>query len=98
MIEKRILVFARWRVKNGKTDTVIELLKKVAQKTWEEEGNLCYKINRCSTDHNRIIVFEGYRDEAAQLRHLCSQHVRDLVVRKIDPMLETREIIITNPV
>lgn len=95
---KHVFVFARWRVKNGELETVIDLLKKVARKSWEEEGNLCYKINQCSTDNNTIILFEGYCDEAAQLRHLTSPYVQELMIGKIVPLLETREVIMTNPI
>ncbi|OOQ56783.1 putative quinol monooxygenase [Mucilaginibacter pedocola] len=98
MNDKRIYVFAKWQVKDGQADKVIFLLKRVAQKSWEEEGNLCYKINRCSTDDNTIILFEGYSNEASQKRHQESPYFRQLVLGRILPLLEKREVIMTTPI
>jgi len=92
---KPIYVFAKWRVKNGQFDHVLELLNKVATKSTMEEGNLFFKAGRCNQDHNTIIVFEGYRDVEAQNRHQSTDHVRKLVVGQIVPLLEEREMILT---
>lgn len=92
---KSIYVFAKWQVKNGQFDHILELLNKVAAKSTMGEGNPFFKASRCNQDHNTIIVFEGYRDAEAQNRHQSTDHARKSVVGQIVPLLEEREMILT---
>lgn len=92
---KPIYVFAKWRVKTGQFDKVLDLLNKVTHKTQMEEGNLFYKSSRCNKDGNTIILFEGYRDTEAQQSHQSSEYVRKLVAGQIFPLLVESEVILT---
>ncbi|SHM41746.1 putative quinol monooxygenase [Flavobacterium saccharophilum] len=90
-----IHVFATWKVKEGQIENVLQLLKTVHNESIKEEGNLFYKIHQSKSDLNTIILFEGYSNEAAVAEHRNSPYFQDLVLGKIVPLLENREIILT---
>jgi quinol monooxygenase YgiN len=94
MSQKPVHVFATWKVKEGQLDTVLNLLTEVAKKSVEEEGNLIYKVHQSNTEPNTLILFEGYKDEAAVAQHRNSEHFQTLVIGKIVPLLESREVVL----
>ncbi|WP_114941718.1 putative quinol monooxygenase [Mucilaginibacter endophyticus] len=98
MNQQTINVFARWQVKEGKLNTVLDLLAGVAKQSRAEEGNLFYKINQSSTDANTLLLFEAYKDEAAVADHRGSVHFQTIVVGQIVPLLESREVFVTTEV
>lgn len=95
MDQQPIYVFAKWQVKEGQTDTVLNLLTAVVKKSTEEEGNLFYKVHQSNSETNTLILFEGYKDEAALAVHRNSEHFQTIVVGQIVPLLENREVILT---
>ena len=90
-----VYTFARWQVKQGNLATVLSLLKQVAQKSVNENGNLFYKAHQSISDPNTILLYEGYADEAATEVHRNSDHFQQIVVKSIIPLLESREVVIT---
>lgn len=98
MSEQAIYVYAKWQVKEGKLDAVLQILKEAAQKSSEEEGNLFYKIHQSKTDENTLILFEGYENESAVEFHKNSEHYQNLVVKQIIPLLENREVILMDQI
>jgi len=93
-----IYVFAKWQVKEGELDTVRELLLEVIEKSIKEEGNLFYKVLQSHSDTHLLVLFEGYRDETSLEVHRNSTHYQDLVIGKIVPRLEKREVILTSDI
>lgn len=98
MEQKPVYVFAKWQVKEGKIDFVLNLLAEVAKKSTEEKGNLFYKIHQSNSEPNTLILFEGYTDEAAVDEHRNSAHFQNLVISNIIPNLENREVILASQV
>ncbi len=93
-----IHVFARWKVRAGNKQTVLDLLQEVRSKTIQEKGNLFYKVHESQADANTLILFEGYADAAAQQAHMNAAHFKKVVVEQIVPLLEEREVTLTTPV
>lgn len=93
-----INVFAKWQVKEGQLNAVLELMKQVAEKSREEEGNLFYKIHQSTQDENTLLLYEGYVDEAAVEVHRNSGYFQQLVIGQIVPMLENREVIVATEI
>jgi len=87
-------VFATWKVKESQIENVLHLLKAVHDESIKEEGNLFYKVHQSNSDVNTIVLFEGYSNEAAVAEHRNSVHFQDLVLGKIVPLLDNREIIL----
>ncbi len=96
MSQQPVYVFAKWRVKEGNVDTVLHLLTEAAKKSTAEEGNLFYNIHQSNTDVNTLVLSEAYKDEAALAAHRESVHFQTLVVGRIVPLLEEREVILTS--
>lgn len=98
MSEQAIYVYAQWQIKEGKLNAVLEIMKKAAQKSSEEKGNLFYKLHQNKSDENTLILFEGYESESALEFHRNSEHYQSLVVKQIIPLLENREVILMNQI
>jgi quinol monooxygenase YgiN len=90
-------VFATWQVKEGQIENVLQLLKTVHDESVKEEGNLFYTIHQSNSDQNTILLFEGYTNESAVTEHRNSSYFQDIVLGKIVPLLENREIVLATP-
>lgn len=88
-----VYIFARWQVKEGYLDEVLQLLGHVAAESSKEEGNLFYKVHQAYSDVHTLVLYEGYLDEAAVEAHRNSVHFRELVLAQIVPLLESREVL-----
>ena len=87
-----IYVFAKWQVKEGALQRVLDLLPELIQHTKNEAGNVCYHIYQSHTDTHIVLLYEGYEDEAALDAHRSSNHFKEIVVKQIVPLLEKREV------
>lgn len=98
MSNRQIHVFARWKIKPGHLDTVLDLLKPLRENSIAEEGNLFYQVYQDNTDPNTIILYEGYASEAALDFHKHSAHYTETVVEVMPSFLAEREVHLTSPV
>ena len=94
MNQQAINVFAKWQVKEGELDTVLNLLTEVTKQSRAEEGNLFYKLHQSNADANTLVLFEGYKDEAAVASHRASEYFQNIVLGQIVPLLENREVVV----
>ncbi len=92
--QKPIHVFATWKVREGEIATVLNTLQTVQKESIKEKGNLFYNIHQNISDPNTLVLYEGYINEEAVTEHRNSSYFQDLVLGKIVPLLETREIIL----
>jgi len=97
MEQQPIHIFAKWQAKEGQVDTIINLLKNVVSQSTAEEGNLFYRVHQSNTDANTLMLFEGYKNEAALAAHRESDHFQTVVVGQIVPLLAAREVTSTYP-
>ncbi|HEY9046087.1 MAG TPA: putative quinol monooxygenase [Ohtaekwangia sp.] len=91
-----VYTFAKWQVKEGQLDTVLTLLAEVAEKSKKEKGNIFYKVHQSNSNANTLILFEGYSDATAVEEHRNSEYFQNLVLGKIIPNLESREVILAS--
>ena len=96
MSQQPVYVFAKWQVKEGRLNNVLELIATVAWQSRAEEGNLFYHIHQSKSDTNVLVLSEAYADEAALDIHRNSDHFKNIVIGKIVPELENREVIVTS--
>lgn len=94
MNTESVYVFAKWQVKEGQLDAVLELLQEVAAKSREEDGNLFYNLHQSKQDANTLLLYEGYISEAAVEVHRNSVYFQELVIGKIVPLLQNREVVV----
>jgi len=93
-MEKELIV--KWKIRETETAGILKLLPVLAEGTKSEIGNILYAIYQSETNPNEIILHERYADEAAVEAHKNSVHYQTIVVDKIMPHLETREVFIVN--
>jgi quinol monooxygenase YgiN len=92
-----VYVFARWKVKEGKMEELLPLLKRLRTQTRFEKGNLFYTICLDNTDASTLLLSEGYTDAAAQQAHVDSDHYKTLTKHGIVPLLSERDVFLTTP-
>jgi (4S)-4-hydroxy-5-phosphonooxypentane-2,3-dione isomerase len=96
MNAKPVYLFAKWQVKEGYVDQVLELLAQMTKKTRKEEGNLFYRIHQSVSDANSLMLYEGYVDITAVEAHRNTDYFQSLMIGKIVPILENREAILAS--
>jgi autoinducer 2-degrading protein len=96
MDQQPVYIFAKWQMKEGQSNTVLDLLAEVSKKSKEEEGNLFYQIHQSSSEVNTLMLYEAYKDEAALTDHRNSEHFQQIVIAHIVPLLENREVVVAN--
>lgn len=93
---QHIFIFAKWQVKDGELQTVLDLLPSLIEKSRNEEGNLFYKIYQDNAEPNTLMLSESYRDMASIESHKNSDHYQGIAVKQIIPLLENREVVLAS--
>ena len=96
MKSKTITTFAKWQVKEGQLGNVLSLLKEAVAKSSAEAGNLNYRVFQGNENSHTLMLFEEYVDREALDFHRSSPHFQEVVVQKIVPLLENREVILAS--
>jgi quinol monooxygenase YgiN len=73
-----LAVVAKIRVKEGKAEELVQLLKDILPSVKKEEGTLYYTVNRDRTDPNLVVVIEKYKDDAAFQAHSSTPYLAEL--------------------
>jgi len=94
MEQKPITVFAKWQVKEGELDKVLNLFTELVEQTRTEVGNLFYTVHQSNTEPHTFMLYEGYKDEASVAAHRASEHFQAIALGQIIPVLENREVIL----
>ncbi|MBV8216681.1 MAG: antibiotic biosynthesis monooxygenase [Verrucomicrobia bacterium] len=92
-----IHVFAKWKVRPGRLENVLLILKKLKATSIQEKGNLFYQAHQDSSDPNTLILFEGYSDDSALALHRNAEYYIQ-AIEDIRPLLADREVILTTPI
>ncbi|MEU3713575.1 putative quinol monooxygenase [Streptomyces catenulae] len=87
------VVIARYRTLPDAQDTVLPLLDAMATASRAEEGCLGYRVHQGTEDPRDLALYEEYRTEADFAAHCASAHFQDLVLGKVVPLLESREVL-----
>lgn len=98
MNDSIIYVFAKWLVAEGQLDTVLAYLPELAAKSTAEPGNLYYTVFQDRSEPGSLMLSEAYRDEAALTAHRNSAHYQEIVVARILPLLQDRQLMLSHQV
>jgi quinol monooxygenase YgiN len=85
-------VIARYTIAAGEQDTVLALLRKLADATRAEPGNIAFVIYREIDDSRDVVLLERYASPAAFATHRETAHFTDIVLGQIAPRLDSRII------
>lgn len=87
------VVVARYRTKEGEENTVLPLLDTVAAASRQEPGNLAYRVHQGTEDPRAIVLYEEYVSEAAFTEHCATPHFQEIVLGKVVPLLDSRDVL-----
>jgi quinol monooxygenase YgiN len=85
-------VIARYTIAVGQQDEVLALLRKLAEASRGEPGNVSFVIYRELDDDRNIVLLERYTSRDAFAAHRSTPHFTDLVLGQIAPRLDSRVI------
>lgn len=87
------VVVARYRTMPGEQDTVLPLLDTMAAASRQEPGNLAYRVHQGTEDPQAIVLYEEYATEADFTAHCASPHFQEIVLGRVVPLLESRDVL-----
>ncbi|MEU9319903.1 putative quinol monooxygenase [Streptomyces sp. NPDC048295] len=91
------VVVARYRTRAGEENTVLPLLDTMAAASREESGNLAYRVHQGTEDPRAIVLYEEYASEADFTAHCATPHFQEIVLGKVVPLLESRDVLRCEP-
>jgi quinol monooxygenase YgiN len=87
-----VVLVAKYYVKEGKIDGVIEALREMAPLVAAQEPECSqYFANRSTENPNLILLYEQYTNMAAVDAHRETPHFKEIIEGRIVPQLEKRE-------
>ncbi|WP_406279574.1 putative quinol monooxygenase [Embleya sp. NBC_00896] len=86
------VVVARYRTNPDAQDEVLGLLDEMARRSIEEPGCRGYRVHQGTEDPRVVVLYEEYDAEADFTAHCASEHFREIVLGKVVPLLESRDV------
>ncbi|MEU7041017.1 antibiotic biosynthesis monooxygenase family protein [Streptomyces varsoviensis] len=91
------VVIARYRTAPGAQDEVLAHLAEMARASLGERGCRGYRVHQGTADDRTIVLYEEYEAEADFTAHCASEHFQAIVLGKVVPLLEHREVVQVAP-
>jgi quinol monooxygenase YgiN len=85
-----VVMVVHWLAHPGEEQKLAEILQIMVPETRKEPGCVLYEANQSTEDPRKFLIYEVYRDEAAQKAHEESDHFRRHIVADALPRLESR--------
>ncbi|HEY0298171.1 MAG TPA: antibiotic biosynthesis monooxygenase [Arachidicoccus sp.] len=89
-MKKELIV--KWTINAEALENVLSLLPSLAENSRNEVNCTLYEIFQSEQYPNELILHECYENEEAFNSHKNSEHYKAIVLSKIVPHLEVREI------
>ena len=87
-----IVVVARWRMTPARVPEVLALVAGLREQSLAEPGCQGYEVFQGVGEPGELLLLERYADHAAIEAHRASEHYRSLVVQRILPLLDGRQV------
>lgn len=87
-----IKLLAKYKIKEGKTAEFMSLFEQIAKHTAKESGNLVYRSFFDYSNEYNFFIYEEYENLEALETHKNSSYFKEIVIEKIVPLLESREV------
>lgn len=92
-----VVLAVTWVARDGESDAVAELLRKLMPLSRAEPGCLQYDAHGDPEDPSTFFLFERYVDQEAFEAHSTSDHFRELVLEQALPLLASRQRHVLTP-
>jgi quinol monooxygenase YgiN len=80
------------------TDKAEAMLRELRDASRKEEGVLGFDVARSQEKTNVFVLWEQYRDKAAQDAHIATEHFKRLVVNGVRTLAQQRNAEILDPI
>ncbi|WP_328334881.1 MULTISPECIES: putative quinol monooxygenase [unclassified Streptomyces] len=87
------VVIARYRTLPGEEQNVLALLDTMSAASRQEPGNLGYRVHQGTEDPRALALYEEYATEADFTAHCASPHFEEIVLGRVVPLLESRDVL-----
>ena len=82
----------------AKVDEAIDLLSDIQLQTLEnEEGCLVYDVLLSEEDPTKVFIYESYENEAAFKKHGNTAYYKEIVAKKLKPLIKQQKITKVTP-
>jgi quinol monooxygenase YgiN len=85
------VLVARMTTRDGEQERAVELIRKLAEASSAEPGNVHYIAHRDPEDSRVFVIYEQYRDKAAFEEHGQTEHFQTLGAGELFGLMESRE-------
>jgi quinol monooxygenase YgiN len=87
----RLALAATWEAKEGETEAVADILRRMARAVKSEPGTLLFWPHRSTANDRVFFLYELFADDAAFQAHQQTAHFKSLVLDQALPKLARRE-------
>jgi len=87
----RLALAATWEAKEGESEAVADILRRMASAVKSEPGTLIFWPHRSSANDRVFFLYELFADDAAFAAHQQTEHFKTLVIGQALPKLARRE-------
>ena len=85
------VVAALWKAREGKEETIAQVIETMTPLSRQEPGCLYYQAHRSMDDSRLFFLYEQYEDESGYEAHMATPHFEEHVRGTAIPNLESRE-------
>jgi quinol monooxygenase YgiN len=93
----RLALAATWEAKEGESEAVADILRRMASAVTSEPGTLLFWPHRSATNDRVFFLYELFADEGAFQAHQQTAHFKSLVLDQALPKLARRERVQLTP-
>ncbi len=87
------VILVEFVLDEARIDEAIELLSDIQMQTLEkEEGCLVYDVLLGEEDPARVFIYESYESEAAYKVHANASYFKEIVLKKLKPLVKSQKI------
>ena len=97
--EKPVVLFVEFSFDVKDMELAIEILTEMQNQTYEnEEGCISYDLLLSKEDPNTVFIYECYENNAAVKLHNNTPYFKDIVVKKLTPIIKSQKIKTLSPI
>jgi quinol monooxygenase YgiN len=94
----RLALAATWEAKDGESEAVADILRRMASAVKSEPGTLLFWPHRSTASDRVFFLYELFADDAAFQAHQQTAHFKSLVLDQALPKLACRERVQLTPI
>lgn len=96
--EKAVVLFVEFQFEPSNLETALDLLTEMQNQTLEnEEGCIAYDVLLNKEKPNSVFIYECYENNAALKKHNSATYYKDLVDKKLKPLIKVQNIMTLSP-